>query len=314
MAGGIPIFTPKRQWSAPTGFVEDTPGRFLRRRPHPSGYVEEDSFTRDWQGNIRNRQNTRYNPRQVEMDTERQRLVQAQQMTPPEPQPQNMGGYAMASLRSQTAPAPAAAPEDMYEDYVDPNELARLVEQARGSFTPMGVQRSEQYLDEEMLAKLKEQAEQTYQFTPETYVDNPEARRMGFGRTKDRVGMVSRAALDSLREQMADRGMTGSSVEGSGMSELIASGAGKLGDVIAEQESERAAAIAAVNQRNAEERARRAAQLAGMQPALTQQSMRERLVSDPAEEQRQLNAWLAGLMPTLVSRVTRKRKVANQGA
>ena len=308
----LPAWMQRKRWSAPAGYVEDEPGYFVRRRPHPTGYIEESTFTRGSLGNVGNSHTRLYNPRQAELDTERSQFQEAQRRQPLAQPPMQPGAesYAMAGLRNVLPQASGPAAEDIeYEDYVDPDELARLVEQARSSFRTPNLTRSESYLDQEMLDRLRQQAEQEYQFTPEAFVDNPEARSLGFGRSKDQVGRLSRSALDSLREQMVERGLMGSSIEGRGMTDILSAGAGNLSDVLAGQESERAAAERAVNERNVAGRNARASQLAGVLPTLTSQAMRERQVADPGASQAVIEQYLAGLMPTLVASARRRRRV-----
>lgn len=61
--------------------------------------------------------------------------------------------------------------------------------------------------------------------------DTTAANAAIFAKAKDQVGLQARSALQGLEGEMAGRGTVGSGVEGRGMTSLIASGQGQLGDV-----------------------------------------------------------------------------------
>ncbi len=61
--------------------------------------------------------------------------------------------------------------------------------------------------------------------------DMTEANAQIFGRAKDQAGQMSRASLQSLRDELGATGMLGSGAEAQGSRDIIAHGAGQLGEV-----------------------------------------------------------------------------------
>lgn len=70
-------------------------------------------------------------------------------------------------------------------------------------------------------------------------VTNP-ADPPGYGRAKQRIGQETGAALKTLREQMAYRGIGGSGLEGQGADRIIMHGQDELGGVNSQLASEEA--------------------------------------------------------------------------
>jgi len=61
------------------------------------------------------------------------------------------------------------------------------------------------------------------------------AEDAAFARAKDKIGLASRAGMDSLSQQMASRGITGSGVEAQGLGNLYQAGMGEIGNTAREQ-------------------------------------------------------------------------------
>jgi hypothetical protein len=70
--------------------------------------------------------------------------------------------------------------------------------------------------------------------------DMTAANAAAFARAKDQVGQTSRGALTGLAGAMAGRGISGSGVEGRGITSVINQGQGQLGDVSRQQAIEQA--------------------------------------------------------------------------
>jgi hypothetical protein len=62
---------------------------------------------------------------------------------------------------------------------------------------------------------------------------------MQYGRAKEQIGRQKLAALSAFRDQLADRGMHGSTLEAAGIGDVIGEGEDELGDVVMQQAGSR---------------------------------------------------------------------------
>lgn len=64
-----------------------------------------------------------------------------------------------------------------------------------------------------------------------TPADTSAATAAEYGRARDTIGLESRAALNALSDEMASRGLSGSSIEGKEVGRVVTGGQRELGDV-----------------------------------------------------------------------------------
>jgi hypothetical protein len=77
-----------------------------------------------------------------------------------------------------------------------------------------------------------------------------DAERSAYGAAKERVGQSTQAAMRGLREQMARRGLTGSGIEGEGLTNLFRGGLGELANADRQMVGERAGRAFTAEQAN----------------------------------------------------------------
>jgi hypothetical protein len=77
-----------------------------------------------------------------------------------------------------------------------------------------------------------------------------------YGRAKERTGQAMQAALKGLQSQMAQRGITGSGIEGDKTTELFGAGLGELSDIDAQMAHEAAGRAFQGEQLNVDRRGR----------------------------------------------------------
>ena len=65
--------------------------------------------------------------------------------------------------------------------------------------------------------------------------DETGARAAAFARAKDQAGMTAHASLQALQDLMAERGLRGSTIEGSGIADILEGGAGGVNEFTREQ-------------------------------------------------------------------------------
>lgn len=66
--------------------------------------------------------------------------------------------------------------------------------------------------------------------TPRTPADTTAATAAEYGAARDKIGLESRASLNALTDEMAGRGLAGSSIEGQGIASVVTGGQRELGD------------------------------------------------------------------------------------
>jgi len=96
------------------------------------------------------------------------------------------------------------------------------------------------------------------------------AEDAAFARAKERIGRTTRGAMTAMGSQMAERGITGSGIEGAATRDIINAGAGQLGDTTREQMIQSLERARQVADRNFAARQARRAQYAQLLPSFLQ--------------------------------------------